>query len=512
MKGSTSLLLASSTLLSAASGLQLNKRHDSAVVSVNFEKRARHASESLGRRADTVVDMFVDKHGMRVSYWANYTIGTPPQNLYAEMDTGSSDLLVLTNEIEACKKEKCIGNIFNTEKSQTFDWVESEDQVHGSFGSGESWSGYYAKDTFNLGDVKLDSFQFVATDVFNATVAGIVSIFGVGLPIGQRAANKFPSLPWALRNTCEINTAAYSLWLDDDQSGHFLFGGVNKAKYKGPLVTFPIPVTAPSDDEPDKLLVVMEGFGTTNDGNSTTIEFYPRSVLLDTGTIKSRLTEDMALHVLATLGGVISETYGAMVPCEENPKYTLDFTFGELTINVPLAHFTSKSNNAVGIDGASYCSLFYDPKATNIILGDDFLKGAYVVFDHENMEISLAQYNPDGGKDDIHEIVKNVPGASNAKNIPMKFDQFDGTAMGDPTSVPAGLKTVSMTILSSGTASASVNGDYRSSNAGLSIAQPTETGDAKGSDNEDSAAVRSLPGKVMSVVVFGIITGLLCIW
>ncbi|KAG8670497.1 hypothetical protein FPOAC2_09856 [Fusarium poae] len=511
MKGSSSLLLASSTLLSAASGLQLNKRHDPSVVSINFEKKTRDSSASLRKRADDVAEMDVDKHGTNFLYWTNFTIGTPPQNLYAEIDTGSSDLLVLTDEIKTCDKEECIGNIFTIQKSRTFDWIESEDQVSGSFGSGESWSGYYANDTFSFGDIKLDNFQFVATTEYNSTTAGIFSIFGIGLPSGQRAAKKFPSLPYALRNAGEINTAAYSLWLDDDQSGHFLFGGVNKAKYTGPLVTFPIPLTDPSDTVAERLLVVLEGFGTTNDGNSTSIDFYPRPVLLDSGTVMSRLTQDMALHVMTTLDGVITKEYGAMVPCDKDHKYTLDFTFGELTINVPLAYFLTKLSDDVGFDGVSYCKVFYDPKATDIILGDDFLKGAYVVYDYENLEISLAQYNPKGGKDDIHEIVRNVPGATQAKNIPMKFDQYEGTEMGDPTSAPSEIKTVSMTVISSGTATATAIGDPRSTNAGLSIAKPTEAGDAKSSD-EDSAAARSLPGNAISAVIFGVITGVLCMW
>ncbi|GKU22918.1 unnamed protein product [Fusarium langsethiae] len=218
MKGSVSLLLASSSLLGAESGLQINKRHDPAVVSFNFEKNTRDASPSLGRRADDVAEMNVDKHDTTFFYWANFTIDTPPQNLYAEIGTGSSDLLVLTDEIETCKKEECIGNIFNIQKSRTSDLVGS-----GSFGSRESWSGYYANDTFSFGNVKLDGFQFVATTEFNCTTAGIFSMFGVGLPSGEHAAQKFPSLPYALRNAGEINTAAYSLLLEDDQSGHFLF-------------------------------------------------------------------------------------------------------------------------------------------------------------------------------------------------------------------------------------------------------------------------------------------------
>ncbi|RGP78828.1 hypothetical protein FLONG3_3027 [Fusarium longipes] len=492
MKGSSSLLLASSTLLSAANGLQLNKRHDPAVVTVNFEKKARHGSGSLARRADDVVGIDVDKHGTHFLYWANFTIGTPPQNLYAEVDTGSADLLVLTDEIEACKKKDCRGGIFSVSESRTFEWVDSEDEASGSFGSGESWSGYYANDTFTFGDVTLDGFQFVSTSAFNSTTSGIFSIFGVGLPRNQHAKNKYPSLPYALRNAGEINTAAYSLWLDDDQQGRFLFGGVNKAKYSDPLVTFPIPNSEPNLAE--KLLVVLEGFGTTNDGNSTSIDFTPRSVLLDSGTVKSRLTQEMVLHILKALDGVIAESYGAVVPCDLGSKYTLDFTFGELTISVPLDNFSYRFKYDIGIDGVSYCRILYKPEATTIILGDDFLRGAYVVYDYENMEISLAQYKSDGGKDDIHEIIKSVPGASKTNNIPMEFEAYYGSEMGNPTSAPEGIKIATLTVISSGTG------------------QPTETGGSKSEDDEYSAAVTSLPRSVTGAIALGCVAGAFLMW
>ncbi|KAH7183374.1 uncharacterized protein B0J16DRAFT_345731 [Fusarium flagelliforme] len=91
--------------------------------------------------------MKVDKHGLTWLYWANFTIITPPQLLYSEIDTGSAGPLVLTDEIEACqgKDIACTGNVSSTGKSRTFGWADSEPGASGSFGSGEAWSDYYGK-------------------------------------------------------------------------------------------------------------------------------------------------------------------------------------------------------------------------------------------------------------------------------------------------------------------------------------------------------------------------------
>ncbi|CEI70502.1 hypothetical protein FVEN_g996 [Fusarium venenatum] len=103
----------------------------------------------------------------------------------------------------------------------------------------------------------------------------------------------------------EINATAYNLWLNDDHGGHFLFSSVNKAKYTD-LVTFYIPLTDPSDNVPERLI---EGFGGTNAGNSTSIDFYPRPVLLDLGIVMSPLSQDMMLRVMTSLDGVIKRKW-----------------------------------------------------------------------------------------------------------------------------------------------------------------------------------------------------------
>lgn len=98
--------------------------------------------------------------------------------------------------------------------------------------------GTYANDTFMLGSSTLESLQFVGVSECNATTNGITSTFGVGLYTREHAEIKYPNLLYALGEAEEINTPAFSLWLDNETHGEFLFGGVNKAKYIGPLVSY----------------------------------------------------------------------------------------------------------------------------------------------------------------------------------------------------------------------------------------------------------------------------------
>lgn len=51
--------------------------------------------------------------------------------------------------------------------------------------------------------------------------------------------DKYPNIPWVLADAGVINSRLFSLYLDnyDDLTGSILFGGIDKDKYTGDLVT-----------------------------------------------------------------------------------------------------------------------------------------------------------------------------------------------------------------------------------------------------------------------------------
>ena len=88
-------------------------------------------------------------------YYATLQIGTPPQHMDVQMDSGSSDLWVYTNDCQNCKPTSPLPwtdgtqQYFNKSKSSTI--YISNTQVGITYGGGSGVSGVVATETIGLG-------------------------------------------------------------------------------------------------------------------------------------------------------------------------------------------------------------------------------------------------------------------------------------------------------------------------------------------------------------------------
>jgi hypothetical protein len=70
----------------------------------------------------------------------------------------------------------------------------------------------------------------------------------------------------------------------------------------------------------------------------------------------------------------------------------MDYSFGNMTIRAPLANSILEQDGVCGFAATSTSG----SRAPVNILGDPFLRSAYVVYDQDNKQISLAQYSSCG--------------------------------------------------------------------------------------------------------------------
>jgi len=394
-------------------------------VGVDFERRSivdplAHDRARLRKRLNTVQETLDNELTL---YYANITLGTPAQSLQLSIDTGSSDLWVNSASSQLCESSssQCQGGTYSQSASSSVKVVNTNFNI--SYVDGSGSSGDYLSDTLGFGGVTLDSFQFG----LGSTSSSTMGVLGIGYPINEvqvnRAGSKsYPNLPQALVNAGHINRDAYSLWLNDldASTGSILFGGVNTAKYHGNLVTVPV---IPTDGVYYELAVAMTGVS-FNGNNMASTGDLPIAVLLDSGTSLIYLPDDIVTNIYKQVN-VVYEQGTAYGYCEDaNTNKNLTFTFSGQTINVPLNELyislgTNSRGQPVTFQNGKTACIFGIASAggSTPLLGDTFLRSAYVVYDLTNNEISLAQTNFNSTTDSIQEIASgtaSLPGATPA--------------------------------------------------------------------------------------------------
>lgn len=236
-----------------------------------------------------------------------------------------------------------------------------------------------------------------------------------------------------MARTGQINSNAYSLWLNDldASTGSLLFGGVNTEKYVGRLATLPIQNTFRSPT-PTEFIITLTDLSFGENGRDDYVVASDRAypVLLDSGSSLTYLPDDLALEVMNAVGVEYDRRNEVgLVACSlANNATSLNFRFSEPVISVPMNELVLppqprrySSNLLTLADGRTEACLFgVVPAGSNpSVLGDTFLRSAYVVYDLENHEISIAPTNFNATADRILEIGRGedaVPDADDVRN------------------------------------------------------------------------------------------------
>ena len=273
----------------------------------------------------------------------------------------------------------------------------------------------YVDNSFAKGDYFQDKFVIGGATVQNMTMGlGLQTdidfgLIGVGYMLDEgltaTAEEIYPNLPIAMQEAGLINTVAYSLWLNDldASTGNILFGGIDTAKYTGDLIKVPVLRDQQINNYTAFMVSLSSVEASSSSGNDVVASGVSVSTVLDSGTTLSYLPQDMAEVIWNEVGASYDAEFQiAMLPCafgSNDGSFTFQFGgSGGPRINVTMAELVVDLTNGQEPQftsgpyaGQTACEFgIQNTTSAPYLLGDTFLRSAYVVYDLVNNEIGLA--------------------------------------------------------------------------------------------------------------------------
>lgn len=339
-------------------------------------------------------------------------------------------------------------------------------------------------DDFTIGDQTVKSLQMgLATQTSIGT-----GILGIGFELNEAAETLYSNLVSELVNQSIISTLAYSLYLNDlySSTGNILFGGVDTEKFIGELEIVPVLPDAISGNYSSftvglTAVSFADSNGTTYNASLSSFDGSVKSIL-DSGTTLSYLPDALATDIFDAVGAYLYTSFSdstglALVDCSLDTTFTFKIN-NTFALTVPADELVLDEFDQSGIPSEipfDKTCLFGiqsigetddesggaggpggDDSQTSsdyAILGDTFLRSAYVVYDLSNLEIGLAQANLNSTATNVQELSASASSLSTYSGVASQTANSgssgtSGSSSGTSTSTSSGSE-------SSGTGSSS---------------------------------------------------------
>ena len=427
-------------------------------AAVEFSTAAYSEQQCHGRSWTHIVGACAD---VLQSYWLNVSIGTPPQPMQLELDTGSSDLVVLKTGALPCNSpNECPSGTYDPAHSSTYSEI-SKGTFNISYADTTGFTGDFVSDVVDLGGLKLSAgsvYIGMATDVISGpghanNGHGLIGVSYQTNSRGYEISNGSapPTVLSAMVAQGLINRQAYSVGLGSLKAGagSVVFGGVDSSMYTGDLVAVQVLESPNAHADYTAFRVPLTGVS-INDGSGTrmlTSSNFAVPALFDTGTTITELPSSVLVDLMGGLGAVMVSGEN-LLPCSLNTSsVSISYHFGGdggPSIQVPVSDVVSPltEHNATFTNGDEACRLDIGPLNSDdhVILGDSFMRSGYFVFDIANNQIAIAQAasSPASGEVIAIPTGTKIPGCSSTNtftNAPTaNVGQFDQSTI--PTQVP----------------------------------------------------------------------------
>ena len=453
--------------LSALVGTTLAEPSNPHVVSAPIARRSTSQRHAIYQRDTDSVTLKNDY--TNVQYTMNISIGTPPQPVTLQIDTGSTDLWVLTPA--ACLTAKadpetqggipnCGGpyDITRSSSSQLVPDLEGKFKASYADGTGAQ-RGDYVRDTISIGKWTLRDYTFgQATEA--DTVPGLIGMGFDDLEAGNSLtldddgniarpvlSRPYPAIITSLLDAGYIKTRSFSLWLDDfdESTGTIMFGGFDSAKVEGGQLTM-LPMQNDSASDTgivDRYAVVLSSIGVSIPGSNgapaksevLTPSDFAVGALLDSGASFTQIPSTILQPIVQAMGAQqdAAAPSAYILDCElALTPGSLNFQFGGATgpvVGVPFSELVlplvdpttgmvvknraGRSLCRLGLSGVDDATIPFE----GLTLGDTFLRSAYVYYNLDTLSIGVGQTTYSAQQSNIQEVTSNTTLPSGLSSI-----------------------------------------------------------------------------------------------
>ncbi|KAG0280672.1 hypothetical protein BGZ95_009228 [Linnemannia exigua] len=305
-------------------------------------------------------------------YYGLVKIGTPPQTVKMQFDTGSSRFVVSTTECAICTGSTS----FNRTQSSTFRPGVMPWKIH--YGDGSFAEGIVGEDKVTLGTISVESQQLNL--VLSESAGFDDDIDGVlGLSFGALSGST--TVFENMMNKDLVDKGIFSFFLGKrsiNGGGEVIFGGMDMERVEpGNEITY-TPVTNATHWNID-----VQNFSVNGVSLSTGTTTSPLRSIVDTGTTLLVGPENWVTwyHSQIKRSRKFRKTW--VVPCKGTSS--LGVVVEGKTFSVP---YEDLAREYIGF-GLCF-SAVQSSSADYLILGDVFLKNNYVVFDQAEKRVGFA--------------------------------------------------------------------------------------------------------------------------
>jgi len=344
--------------------------------------RKRQSDPSSGK--EPLTD---DYDGIDELYYGPISIGTPPQDTTVDFDTGSSDLWL---PLASCSG--CSGPAFDADASSTF--VNSSTPFSITYEDGSGATGTVATETVTVAGLTVGGQGFGAVTSENGGFGGgpNAGLLGLGFP-GNAESGATPFfINLATNNLLSSNVFSVYQARGGASGSELCIGCTDSSLYSGDITFYALDSSATGGTQ---LYWNTPSDGFNYNGGSSSGSF---SAVIDTGTtlIYAPTAATKALYKKIKGAKDASSTLGAgyyTFPCSATLD-NINLSFDGTNYPVDFADFnlgaaSSGSSSCVGgIIGEDIASAGQPALA---IIGDEWIKNWYTVFDYGNSQVGFAK-------------------------------------------------------------------------------------------------------------------------